>query len=205
MISETLKLAREKKRISLKKLAEKTNIPENILISLEEGDFSNLPAEIFIRGYLKKISEILKLNFEEIWQEFKESSSSNKAPKKESIKKVKEKKGSFRKIFSFLPLLILILVILGFSLNQSIHLFGEPTLILNNPVENLTTQKENILISGLGPKNSYLKINGKEIYLGENGSFEEEVYLNEGINKIIIEAKNRLGKKKIIERLITRE
>ncbi len=78
MLSEIIKTTRERKRISLKKLAEKTGVTEKIIIAIEQGDFSNLPAEVFIRGYLKKISRVLKLDEEEIWQEFKKETAHNK-------------------------------------------------------------------------------------------------------------------------------
>jgi hypothetical protein len=48
-------------------------------------------------------------------------------------------------------------------------------------------------------------VNGKEVYLPKGGHFLEEIYLNPGVNEIIIEAESRLGKKTTIIRRITKE
>lgn len=108
-------------------------------------------------------------------------------------------------IFKNIPLLVFVLIVISFSVFQAVQLFGLPNLVLENPSLDIITSEETVLVSGKGAKNTYLNINGKEIYLGEEGVFEEEIYLHLGINEIRVEAKNRLGKIKTISRIITKE
>ena len=52
-MGETLRLAREKRGLSLDGLAQRTKIPESSLRAIEANDIDRLPAGIFLRGFLK--------------------------------------------------------------------------------------------------------------------------------------------------------
>lgn len=203
MLSEILKSLREEKEISIEKLSKELNIPASQITHLEEGDFSKMPAKVFIRGYLIKLSDFFDVDFDGIWNEFLKQYSGGKkylpAPK-ENQKKT-SKKNKYLKIIPIILISIAIIIFLG---NQAKILLWPPKLDIQNPRENMITQDEQILVSGWGRKNSHITINGQKIYLGDDGFFQENVYLKMGVNEIRIEAKNSLGKTKTIQRMVTR-
>lgn len=57
-----LKKIREYKNVSLEKMSEVTKISFAYIEALEENDYSNLPAQVFIRGFVGHVSRVLGLD-----------------------------------------------------------------------------------------------------------------------------------------------
>jgi len=57
-----IRKVRETKRISLEDMSFQTKISKNYLTSIEEEDYSKLPAPVFVRGFIMQIAKILKLD-----------------------------------------------------------------------------------------------------------------------------------------------
>ncbi len=209
-ISETLKKERESKRLTIEDVSQKTNVPKRYVSALEEADFANLPAPVYIRGYLKKISQLLNLNEEETWNLFLKEHAESKAPAIDILPQNRFEQPLkwhyiFLKILKSLPVIIIVITVAGFLFIQIRSFLGAPYLKLNNPSLDLSTQDASIRVEGEGRHNSYITLNGKEIYLGKDGKFSEEIYLNPGVNEIKVEAESRLGKTTSIIRRIVKE
>ncbi len=61
-LGQYLKSAREAKDIDLRDAAQQTRISINYLKALEEEDFSKLPGEVFVKGFLKNYIRFLNLD-----------------------------------------------------------------------------------------------------------------------------------------------
>jgi len=208
--SETLKKERESKRLTIEDVSQKTNVPKRYVSALEEADFAGLPAPVYIRGYLKKISQLLNLNEEETWNLFIKDREESKAPTVDILPQNRFEQPLkwhyiFLKILKSLPAIIIVITVAGFLFIQAKSFLGAPYLKLNNPALDLSTQDASIMVEGEGRHNSYITLNGKEIYLGKDGKFSEEIYLNPGVNEIKVEAESRLGKTTSIIRRIVKE
>ena len=209
-LSEILKKEREAKRLAVEDVNQKTNVSLKYIVALEETDFSSLPAPVYTRGYLKKISQLLNLNDEELWKLFLKEQDESKTPAIDILPQNRfEQPLKWRyivlKILKSLPVIIITITVAGFLFIQIKSFLGAPYLRLDNPAVDLPTQDESIRVEGLGRHNSYITLNGKEIYLGKDGKFSEEIYLNPGVNEIKAEAKSRLGKTTSIIRRIVKE
>lgn len=66
----TLKKIRLKKNISLNYISNKTCIGVHHLIAIEANDFSSLPAGVFVRSYVKQISQILGLKTKDVAESY---------------------------------------------------------------------------------------------------------------------------------------
>lgn len=66
----TLKKIRLKKNISLNYISNKTCIGVHHLIAIEANDFASLPAGVFVRSYVKQISQILGLSTKEVAESY---------------------------------------------------------------------------------------------------------------------------------------
>jgi len=55
-----IKSLREKKGISLEEIAETTRININYLSAIEKGKFEYLPAEVYVRSYLRQMVKIIR-------------------------------------------------------------------------------------------------------------------------------------------------
>tara|TARA_Y100001968_G_C19441422_1_gene762752 strand:+ start:2907 stop:3608 length:702 start_codon:yes stop_codon:yes gene_type:complete len=67
-----IKGAREQKNISVEELAESIRIGSEQLIALEAGNESALPERVFIKGMIKRLSERLQLNENDVMKHLKE-------------------------------------------------------------------------------------------------------------------------------------
>ena len=68
-----LKSARSSKGLSLEQCSDLTKIPISFLISLENGDFSSLPAKIYSEFHIKKYFSFLGVNPKTCLQEYNTS------------------------------------------------------------------------------------------------------------------------------------
>jgi len=68
--SEELKIAREKKKIKLDQIFNKTRIDIKYLEAIESGNFSIMP-DVYIRAFLKEYAEYIGLNSNEILERYK--------------------------------------------------------------------------------------------------------------------------------------
>lgn len=65
-LGQYLREAREAMGIDLREAAQQTRISINYLKALEEEDFSKLPGEVFVRGFLKSYGRFLRLEESEV-------------------------------------------------------------------------------------------------------------------------------------------
>lgn len=65
-VGEILKKAREKKKMNISEVQSATRIVSRYIEALENNNFSELPGDIYVKGFLKNISEVLELNPKEV-------------------------------------------------------------------------------------------------------------------------------------------
>ena len=70
-VGEKLRTTREAKKLSIREVANETNIAPTYIEALESEDFDKFPSETYIIGFLRAYSELLKLNEEEMIQLYK--------------------------------------------------------------------------------------------------------------------------------------
>lgn len=185
--------AMEQKNISYEKLALLTNIPERYIVSVQNLDLKHLPALPYVRGYLQKICEVLGLNFEQIWKQYKTelshktSGAFDKLPiNRFAIQKINRK----NVFYGIVAAIILVFAALNFN-----NFFGKPLLEISNPKETLTTSTEAVInLSGKVNPGDKLVINEREVISDSFGNFESEYELQPGLNTIDFKAKKLMGK-----------
>ncbi|MFZ5559425.1 MAG: hypothetical protein ACOZAL_01365 [Patescibacteria group bacterium] len=105
-----------------------------------------------------------------------------------------------------LVVFILFLIGVGWYFWKEIcFLINPPELEVTQPPADITVNQENFEIIGKTSPVAYLTINSQEVYIDKEGNFKEGINLNQGLNIIKIEAKNRFNKSNIIIRRIIYE
>ena len=201
ILGEKLKDARETSKITIAQASKETKIPANYLKYIEEGDYKNLPAYIYVIAYLRKYAEILNLDIEEILEQFRAergiSENLFKPTKIDSNASHFIKRPTLIVTPKRIGLILAILVIallFGYFWHQLSYLVNPPSLKITQPASDLTTQEESIEISGRTEPDIYLTVNGQELYVDKKGNFEGVVSLGAGLNILKFEAKDRFGK-----------
>src|SRR5947199_5149332 len=65
-VAEQLRHGREAQKLSLTQIAETTKIRSDHLAALEEGNFNVFPAPVYIRGFVRTCSTLLKLDVPQV-------------------------------------------------------------------------------------------------------------------------------------------
>ncbi len=200
--NDTLKGAMRAKGMKVAQLTEATNITQEYINALLERDIDSLPATPYVHGYLKILAEVLELDFDALWEEFQaerhrlESGSKDRLPINRFAPKPLNKK----------MIIIGLVVIIGLVLliPQLADFLGKPSLdILVPESNNNETALQQFTIKGqVGNPQDKVMVNGDEALVTEDGTFQKEVYLEEGMNTFHIIAKRLLGRETTITRNI---
>lgn len=70
-VGDLLRETREAKGLSLDQVENVTRIRQRLLQALEENDFAELPAPVFVKGFLRNYAQLLELNPDDVLQMYK--------------------------------------------------------------------------------------------------------------------------------------
>lgn len=189
------------RNLDIVKLAELTDIPEMYLAALRDADFSKLPAAPYVRGYLTKIAEILRIDAEALWlvyknENIKTAGAKDKLPTNRFLIKPLKKRAL---IFGFLAILVIIYLV-----SQTDNFLGTPKIEIISPTSpTVIVNEQNFKLSGRVDNRNKLTLNNEEVFIQEEGRFEKEISLQPGINTVEFKAKRLLGKEiKVVRQII---
>ena len=199
-LGEKLKKIRSEKRISLNEVSKNTKIQLKYLEYLEEGAYEKLPADVYIKGFLRSYVQYVggqELLFLKLYERERDIN--------KNIQKTNQKESWIKPInFSsikitpkwFLLILILLLVFGGFYyLYQKANIFiSTPRLMITEPGDGAEIDGNEIRISGITDRDAQLLVNEKAILVDAEGKFTELVGLHEGLNLVVIKSTNRFQK-----------
>jgi len=190
--------------LTLKKVSELSGITLKHLENLNCGNWTDLPAAPYLRGYFLKLGEVLEFDGEEAWNYFRRevevstSGAEDTLPKNRFIKR-----SSTRKI----ALIAGACVILIIFISRIPQILGRPNLTLTYPTADLTTSNtKEIIISGEIDGGDKVLVNGDEVLIGETGAWQQKISLDPGLNSVEIIGEKFLGQEiKIIKQIVYEE
>jgi cytoskeletal protein RodZ len=188
--------AMEKRGFSPDNLAEAADIPARYIGAFLDEDYSRLPATPYIKGYLFKVAEVLKIDPDLVWdaykketstQEMKTSGAYDKLPINRFAAKSPGKSAAWWTAGIIAAIILLIFGLKGF--------FGTPELQVTSPsVNNFLAVSPSIKVSGkISNSRDKLTVNNEEILVSEGGFFEKNFSLQPGVNTIEFKVKRFLG------------
>lgn len=169
-LGEYLKQMREARGLSAKEVAKATKISEEYIRALEEGDYDKLPADIYVRGFIKSYGQLLEADLDELNARYEEARPKPKArrifsgrPKEELPYEspIPKKSGGKRRVLprrirlntGTIIIAILILIVIGFVIRAFINNkadIGPPVTNINDVATGDTTDSNgNRLVSPL--------------------------------------------------------
>ena len=191
----------KQKGMTLKKLGEVTGISPSHLQELARGDFGALPSAPYAHGYLVRIGKMLDFDGEEWWNRIKNEGLIRNSGPADSLPYNRFTRESPARmiIFSVIALLIVAYLIIQFP-----RLWGKPTVVILSPTGNpATSDTSTITIQGTAQNADSLYLNGDEVTLAPDGSWQKDVLLAPGTNSFAIAAKKFLrSETDIVEQVI---
>lgn len=206
-LGQRLKTVREETGINLDEAEKGTGIQKKYLQALEEGDYSLLPASVYIKNYLRVYAEFLQVSPQmvlDLYDQEKEivepirSKKTEEQAKKEKIPKPIITPRRIRNLIIFL-IIAACFVYLGVEIKKIV---SPPILDITSPQDNLVIDKNSVEVSGKTEPESAVTINGQEVFLDPQGQFREKIELVSGLNTIEIASQKKHSKKSVIYRHI---
>lgn len=184
--------------ISLPEIERDTGIRPEYIEALENRDFANLPADIYLFPIVKTYTRYLGIDEKQIISRLKEekeyfrrhrfSTSTNN----EILSHTKPITG--KKISLGIAATVLSLVAFYIT-SQFFNVSSPPDLLVFEPANGVSTNNTNILVKGRTSNGSKIELNGKTVSTDSEGNFNVPVNLNSGENHIAIVATSNNGQK----------
>lgn len=208
---EKLKNARKRKSINLEQAEKETKISMKYLYDLEHSRYDQLPADVYVNGFLTRYADYLNLKKEEILKEYYEEKKifdSVRSIKRHSdqenknlIKPEPSKKWLETPKFFITPELVMsalagicVMVLLGYIWFQVKSFAAAPPLEIVNEDAEIVVSMDYIDINGKTDTGANLIINGEAVSVESDGAFTQRIQLNKGVNTIEIVASNKANK-----------
>lgn len=207
-LGDRLRRARQAMGMSISEFAGKLTIPPEHLAALEESRFDDLPALVYARGYLMRIAKALDLPAHFLLEEFHREISWRRPDVAQAQTKKPFREPPTFSLSIFSPVVLrwvgivgIVVIVLGYLLFSVGGILRPPTLVLSEPTRDQEVTTDTVVVAGKTDPDARLTLNGQAIN-NRDGTFSEQVGLQNGLNIIEVRAANRLGRTQIIQRRI---
>jgi cytoskeletal protein RodZ len=192
-LGEYLQQVRSSLNFDIKTVSLLTQIKPNYVELLEAGTYNKLPADVYIRGFLKSLADFYHIKERTLIDQYeKERGFDIHVPLTQFEK---------RKWLSFTPTtmivgisLIVASVAAGYVFLQIRSVLAPPYLNLTEPNTDQTVVDNSVVVSGTSEVGAEIFINDQPVLASQNGEFTENLLLSPGLNVIEVTAKNKFGK-----------
>ncbi len=204
-LGERLVKMRENRCVTISDVSRSTGIQSAYIEYLEQGLFDKLPAEVYVRGFLRRYAEYLGVADASILRQYDRERGMDRSMKNEDLT---EQNSITRSAFQKIPSVIitprritvsvfLFVVLAGFLYVYSEYqsFISEPILVISEPDrEVIQTKESSISIVGKTDPDSRIFINDQPVLIDENGGFREKIDLQTGVNTVTVRSVNRFSK-----------
>ncbi len=199
-LGENMKKIRNERRLSLGEISKSTRIQVKYLEYIEEGEYLKLPADVYVKGFLRSYAIFMGLNECSLIKQYEREKGIHK-----NIKKIADCENSSKPIsFSSLvitPKMMIISVVLILVVSSFVYLYAQvnnfvsaPRLVIIKPADGAVTDGTSTHVTGVAEKDSLVFINDQKVLVSENGEFSEDVGLRPGQNMITVKARSKFDK-----------
>ena len=202
-LGERLREIRSNFRISLAEVSKATKIQAKYLEYLENGDYHKLPADVYVRGFVRSYARFLNLDEETFLKLYdrERNIQANLRPEKKETR-WKQPLSGFSLVITPRSIIFfcIILVLSGafFYLYREFRTFAAvPRLVIYEPAPNTVVERSEVTVKGQTEKDARLSINNQPVFVGSEGEFTENLVLQPGINTITLVAVSRLEKERV--------
>lgn len=201
-LGEKLQKLRQQYRMSYAEIAKATRIQAKYLEYLEAGQYEKLPAEVYVRGFLKSYARHLGLDdgaFLKLYDKEK-NIRKNLGQEHRTPESVRYPSMNTWVITPRAIVVIVLVVILGgtfvYLFSEFRGFIAEPQLRITDPLSGATIDGSIVLLRGETDPGATVTANGEPVFINSTGEFTEELTLSQGLNRITVRATNRFDKTK---------
>ncbi|HPN96422.1 MAG TPA: DUF4115 domain-containing protein [Candidatus Moranbacteria bacterium] len=205
-LGEKLRKLRSDRRLALNEVSRVTRIQIGYLESLEAGDYDKLPADVYVKGFLRSYSEFLGVDEKIIIKLYEKEKgikknlekSKNPEDPKAKIEPINISSFVFTSRKIIFTFVILAVFTAFFFLYKEIGNFAStPRLIIASPAANAEVNGNSVFVEGITDKDAKLFINDQPILVNDDGKFRELITLQSGVNVINIKSVSKFDKETV--------
>jgi len=200
-LGEKLKKFRDERRVSLSDISRLTKIPLKYLEYLDKGTYEKLPADVYVKGFLKNYAELLGVDEHILIRLFEKEKGISKNLREKNGKGEEKKRPVNISSFVITPKIIATSAILLLILAGVVYLYKEfgsfsdnPRLVILSPEKNYSTSGNSVIIEGVTDEDGKVFINNQPVLVDENGKFRENLTVQAGTSAINVRAVNKFEK-----------
>lgn len=201
-LGEKLRKLRQQYRMSYAEIAKATRIQAKYLEYLEAGQYDKLPAEVYVRGFLKSYARHLGLDdgaFLKLYDKEKyiRENLGQERNLSESVRYPSMNTWIITPRTIAVTILVLILgSTFAYLFSEFRSFVAEPQLRITDPLSGATIDGSIVILRGETDPGTAVTANGEPVFVGNTGEFSEELMLSQGLNRITVRATNRFDKTK---------
>ncbi len=199
-LSEYLSEVRRNLNLSAEEVCSKAGMSLKFLEGLETGQLKNLPADVYVYGFLRQLGAIYAVNADELISQYKKERgivqqlSKNQQAISSDWKKKFDKLIITPKLVSVGAGLLFIAITVGYIIWQVWSINKMPSLTIIFPPDNSVIAGSAVEIRGQTDSGMSVEINHQPVFVDSQGAFRTELGLSAGPRQIFITAKNRFNK-----------
>ena len=196
-LGEKLKTIRKSAGLTLSELSASTKIRKSFLQAFESGDYAKLPDPVYARNFLKVYLRALGGDADYFLQQFEVECGTCDFTKNARLPRPRARALQFLVASRFVKVFAISLVgfaIVGYLGLQVRAIISPPELLVFAPDDGIKTDEALIMVTGQAQDGAQVRVNGIEVLLSKDGTFEIEVALERGLNVIAVESTKRYSK-----------
>lgn len=198
-----LKHAREKKKISIEQLSDRTKIRPEYIRAIEADNFTQFPSEVAIRGFISLYASVVGIEANSALAVYRR----DQHPDDTASSRISR---SFfvigkTRIVHWTVWTVLSGMVLGFSLYGIIiirNIRQAPPLTVHAPVDGSEVVSP-FVVRGVTLTDAVVEVDGEAVGITQDGEFAKELDLAEGPHVISVRAKGRNGKENFQQLTVT--
>ena len=201
-LGEKLQKFRIGNRKSLADVSRSIKIQVKYLEALENGSYAGLPADVYVRGFLRSYARYLGCDEEAILRLYERERNIQLSLKKKSSatnESLHIRWPSFIVTAKTVWTACIVLALSGVVLYlfREYHTFvSAPRLVILEPRDQGVVSEADIVVRGEADHGARVLINGQPALVDAQGNFMEKLLLQPGLNTIVVSAANRFGKER---------
>ena len=201
-LGEKLQKFRTGHRKSLADVSRSIKIQVKYLEALESGSYAGLPADVYVRGFLRSYARYLGCDEEAILRMYERERNIQLSLKKKSSatnESLHIRWPSFIVTAKTVWTACIVLALSGVVLYlfREYHTFvSAPRLVILEPRDQGVVSEADIVVRGEADHGARVLINGQSALVDAQGNFMEKLLLQPGLNTIVVSAANRFGKER---------
>lgn len=207
-LGEYLAACRARANFTPEEAAKFSGVAIKFVRALEEGRMQDLPASVYVRGFLRSLCRIYRIEAGTVLEQFTAESSlvdrlqivlspeEQQRPREQLLPRFV----LTPKVLTAAGISVLGLMSLAYLYFQVSTLRRPPALTITSPVADGVVESSHVQVAGKAEAGAAIFINDQPVASDTDGRFDEALSLAPGTNQIVITAKNKFGQETVIAR-----